>query len=317
MRKLGAQIPPRPQAPRTAGPGARTSSAGRLARVAAGLPSRPVVGILHPGAMGASIGAALKARAGQVIWAAAGRSYETSRRAELADLVAVRDVDQLVRRANLVISICPPAAALDVAAEVAAFGRPALYVDANAIAVETVTEIEQMFGTDRVVDASIIGPPAWRAGSTVLWAAGEQAAALAELFGGSAVEARVLGKRLGSASALKACFALQSKAMPALWYAVAAAAREYGVDEALRLELGRDGINLDAELDRITERAATKAWRWCGEMDEAAKVLRAIGLPDGFSSSAAEVYRRVAAGLGQARGAESARAVEAVRRPDG
>lgn len=303
--------------PRTAGREPAQSPAGRLARVPAGLPSRPVVGILHPGAMGASIGAALKARAGQVIWAAAGRSYETSKRAELADLIAVRDVDELVRCANVVISICPPAAALDVAAEVASFGRPTLYVDANAIAVETVTEIEHMFGTDRVVDAAIIGPPAWRPGSTVFWAAGEQADTVAELFGDSAVEARVLGTHLGSASALKACFALQSKAMPALWFTLAAAAREYGVDDAVRSELRRDGIDLDVELDRITQRAATRAWRWSGEMDEAAKVLRAIGLPDGFSSSAAEVYRRVVAVVGKAGEAESAAAVEAVRRPKG
>jgi 3-hydroxyisobutyrate dehydrogenase-like beta-hydroxyacid dehydrogenase len=267
--------------------------------------------------MGASIGAALKARAGQVIWAAAGRSYETSKRAELADLVAVRDVAELVRCADVVISICPPAAARDLAAEVASFGRPALYVDANAVAVETVTQIERMFGTNRTVDAAIIGPPAWRAGSTVLWVAGEQADTLAELFGGSAVEARVLGKQLGSASVLKACFALQSKAMPALWFTLAAAAREYGVDDAVRSELSRDGIDLDTELDRITERAATKAWRWSGEMDEAAKVLRAIGLPDGFSSSAAEVYRRVAAVVGKASDPDRVTAVEAVRRPGG
>jgi len=285
--------------------------------MAAGLPSRPVVGILHPGAMGASIGAALKARAGQVIWAAAGRSYETSKRAELADLVAVRDVAELVRCADVVISICPPSAALDVAAEVASSGRPALYVDANAIAVETVDQIESLFGTSRMVDAAIIGPPAWRAGSTVLWVAGEQADTFAEFFDGSAVEARDLGKQLGSASALKACFALQSKAMPALWFALAAAAREYGVDDAVRSELSRDGIDLDVELERITERAVTKAWRWSGEMDEAAKVLRAIGLPDGFSSSAAEVYRRVAAVVGNASDPDSTTAVEAVRRPAG
>jgi hypothetical protein len=267
--------------------------------------------------MGASIGAALKARAGAVIWAAAGRSYETSKRAEFADLVAVRDVDELARCAHVVISICPPAAALDVATEVASFGRPALYVDANAIAVETLGEIEHMFGADRVVDAAIIGPPAWRAGTTVLWAAGEQAEAFAELFDGSAVEARVLGKQLGSSKALKACFALQSKAMPALWFTLAAAAREYGVDDALRSELSRDGVDLDGEVDRITERAATKAWRWSGEMDEAAKVLRAIGLPDGFSSSAADVYRRVAAAVGKAGEPDSAAAVGAVRRPVG
>jgi len=35
------------------------------------LGERPVVGVLHPGSMGAALGAALKPVAGQVIWAAA------------------------------------------------------------------------------------------------------------------------------------------------------------------------------------------------------------------------------------------------------
>ena len=57
--------------------------------------------------MGAALGAALKPVAGQVIWAAAGRSDATSKRAELADLVAVPDIAELVARSDLVISICP------------------------------------------------------------------------------------------------------------------------------------------------------------------------------------------------------------------
>ena len=60
------------------------------------LPSRPVVGMLHPGAMGAALGAALKPVAGEVVWADAGRSHATAKRAELADLVAVPDVPRLV-----------------------------------------------------------------------------------------------------------------------------------------------------------------------------------------------------------------------------
>ena len=72
------------------------------------LGERPVVGVLHPGAMGAALGAALKPVAGQVIWAAAGRSDATGKRAELADLVAVPDVAELAARSDLVISICPP-----------------------------------------------------------------------------------------------------------------------------------------------------------------------------------------------------------------
>lgn len=255
------------------------------------LPPRPVVGIAHPGAMGASLGAALKAAAGQVIWAEQGRSHATAKRAELADLVAVPDLASLARRCDLVISICPPHAALDVAREVAAAGGRCHYLDANAVSPDTVRRIGALFGTDRVVDGSIIGPPGWQRGDTVLWLSGRAAAAMAALFDGSPFDARVLGTELGTASALKACYALQSKAMPAIWLEIAEAARAFGVQDALRDELARDGIDLDATVATITRRAATKAWRWAGEMEQAGDTVAALGLPDGFSRAAAQLYR--------------------------
>ncbi|HKE51451.1 MAG TPA: DUF1932 domain-containing protein [Actinomycetes bacterium] len=281
----------------------------------AGLGVRPVVGVLHPGAMGASLGASLKGRSGQVIWAAEGRSDATAKRAELADLVPVRDVAELVARADVVVSICPPAAALEVAEQVAGYGRPRIYVDANAIAPGTVDRIGALFGPDRVVDACVIGPPAWRPDTTQLWASGTAAGAVVELFAGSTVQAHRLDAHLGSASALKACYALQSKAVPALWLALAAAAERYGVREALGSELARDGIDLDAELDEIGRRAAPKAWRWIGEMDEAAATMAAAGVPDGFSAAAAEIYRRIEAVLGRGEDIDESGAVlEAIAR---
>ena len=105
----------------------------------------------------------------------------------------------------------------------------------------------------------------------------------------------MLGTELGTASALKTCFALQSKALPAIWLELAAAARGYGVEEELRGELERTGVDVAAALDRATAGSA-KAWRWAGEMDEAADALAAAGLPDGFSRAAAEIYRRMADG---------------------
>ncbi|OLS98219.1 hypothetical protein BJF90_41145 [Pseudonocardia sp. CNS-004] len=101
---------------------------------------------------------------------------------------------------------------------------------------------------------------------------------------------------LGAASALKACYALQTKALPTVWAALADAADAYGVRDALDEQLARDGVDLTARLDALQARAGSKAWRWAGEMDEAAAALAAVGVPDGFSRAAAEVYRRMADG---------------------
>lgn len=262
------------------------------------LPERPVVGILHPGVMGAALGSALKARAGAVIWADAGRSDATAKRAELADLIAVPDTAELARRSDVIVSICPPhaarAVAEEVAAVVAAVPVPPVYVEANAVAPTTVTGIGELLGPATVVDGAVIGPPAWKPGTTVLWLAGVHAQAIADLFADTPFDARVLGTQLGAASALKACFALQSKAIPAAWLALTAAARAYGVEEALESELDRDGAGPARPLAEVGPRAARAAWRWAGEMDEAAATFAGAGLPDGFSAAAAEVYRRIA-----------------------
>jgi 3-hydroxyisobutyrate dehydrogenase-like beta-hydroxyacid dehydrogenase len=260
---------------------------------------RPVIGILHPGVMGASVGSALKPVAGAVIWAAAGRSITTSKRAEIADLVGVPDLAELARRSDVIISVCPPDAARDVAEQVAAAvadrpDRP-LYVDANAVSPATVRDIGELLGVDRVVDGAIIGPPAWEPGHTVLWLAGEAAHSVAPLFAGSPFTARVLDGGLGAASGLKACFALQSKALPTIWVAMAEAARAYGVEDELRSEVARTGGDLVAGLAGIDANAAGKAWRWVGEMEQAGDALADVGVPDGFSRAAAEMYRRMAA----------------------
>jgi len=261
------------------------------------LPPRPVIGILHPGAMGAAVGNALKPVAGAVIWAAAGRSLTTSKRAETADLIGVPDVAELARRADVIISVCPPDAARAVAQEVAPLlDRPGqLFVDANAVSPATVTGIAELLGAERVVDGAIIGPPAWEPGRTVVWLAGAQAPAVAALFAGSPFAPRVLPGPVGSASALKACFALQSKALPTLWVQLDAAAEAYGVADEIREELHRNGVELDARLAGIDAQARGKAWRWVGEMLEAGDTFAAVGLPDGFSRAAAENYERMAA----------------------
>ncbi|MDN5861434.1 MAG: DUF1932 domain-containing protein [Pseudonocardia sp.] len=262
------------------------------------LPERPVVGILHPGVMGAAIGSALKVRAGAVIWADARRSDATAKRAELADLIAVPDAAELARRSDVIVSICPPHAARSVAEEVAAAlagaASPPVYVEANAVAPATVAGIGELLGTATVVDAAVIGPPAWERGTTVLWLAGERADAIADLFSGTPFDARVLGQQLGAASALKACFALQSKAIPAAWFALTAAAHAYGVGAALQAELDREGGGPGRPSAEVGWRAAQAAWRWAGEMEEAAATFAGAGLPDGFSIAAAEIYRRIA-----------------------
>jgi len=153
------------------------------------------VGLLFPGEMGALVGAAVQ---GEVLWASEGRSEATQRRAE-----AFRDVGtvrELVAASEIVISLCPPAIAEDVAGEVAGEGFAGIYVEANAIAPGRATRIA---GFLRCVDGSVIA----RSGVN-LYLSGDPAdvAEVAALFGDGEVTAIPLEGGVGAASALKMAF---------------------------------------------------------------------------------------------------------------
>ena len=247
-----------------------------------------VVGLLHPGEMGAALGAALARRAVTVVWASEDRSNATSERATTAGFEDVGSIRQLAHRSDVIVSVCPPHAAADVAESVAGFRG--IFVDANAIAPETTRAVGA--GLERFVDGGIVGAPSRSAGTTRLYLSGPEAAAIAELFDGTELEARVLSAEIGDASALKMVYAAWTKGTAALLLAIRDVARFNAVDEALLAEWQLSIPQLVDQLPRAERSAATKGWRWVGEMEEIAKTFTAAGEPEGFHDAAAEVFRR-------------------------
>ena len=246
-----------------------------------------VVGILHPGEMGAAVGAALRERGVSVLWASAGRSPATVERAKAAGLEDAGDLGAVCRRCEVLLSICPPHAAVAVAQ--AAAGFAGTYVDANAIAPETARAIASVH--PRFVDGGIVGPPPTRPGTTRLYLSGEEAERIAELFAGTNVDARAIS---GSASALKAGYAGWTKGSAALLLTVRELARAEGVEEALLAEWRLSIPELEERLAGAERSARGKGWRWIGEMEEIAHSMAAQDLPAGFHQAAAEVFRRAA-----------------------
>jgi 3-hydroxyisobutyrate dehydrogenase-like beta-hydroxyacid dehydrogenase len=245
-----------------------------------------VVGLLHPGEMGAAIGAVLRQRGNDVLWASEDRGDATAARAEAAGLRDVRHVAALVHEASVILSVCPPHAARDVAAAVAGFDG--IYVDANAVSPETVRTISQSF--DRFVDGGIVGPPPGES-ETHLYLSGDEALHVARLFADTKVVARIVSERVGAASAVKATYAAWSKGSAALLLAIRDVARAEGVEETLYAEWRESISGLDERLARAERSAQEKGWRWVGEMEEIAAAFAAAGAPDGFHLAAAQVFR--------------------------
>lgn len=258
------------------------------------------LGILHPGDMGSAVGAAARLAGARVIWASAGRREATRARAAGDGLEDVGSLDAVAGASAIIVSICPPHAAVDVARAVAARGFAGCFVDANAVAPATAREIAAVVekASATFVDGGIIGPPPRRPGTTRLYLSGSAAPRVAALFAAGSLETIVLDGGPGAASALKMAYAAWSKGTAALLLAIRALARAEGVDAALVAEWQRSGsmhAELPARAEQVARANARKAWRYVGEMEEIAATFAGAGLPDGFHGAAADIYRRLEA----------------------
>jgi 3-hydroxyisobutyrate dehydrogenase-like beta-hydroxyacid dehydrogenase len=230
-----------------------------------------------------------------VLWDPSGRSRATTGRALAAELTGVENGD-LISRSEVIVSVCPPHAALDVARQVASAGFGGVYVDANAISVATAAQVASVVtaGGAAYVDGGIIGPPPDAAGRTRLYLSGERADEVRALFARSALDARIADGPAYAASAVKMAYAAWTKGTSALLLTCRALARSEGVEKTLLAEWGMSQPALGAQSERSAAAAATKGWRWVAEMEEIAASMAAAGLPTGFHEAAAGIYDRAA-----------------------
>lgn len=253
------------------------------------------IALLHPGAMGSSVGHAAVRGGHRVLWDPNGRSVASSKRASGAGFEPCGSFGELIETSDVVLSICPPKFATDVASRVADVGFSGRYVDANAISPQRAEQISSIVETRgaHYVDGGIIGPPATSAGTTRLYLSGSGAQEIATLFADSYLEAIDIGSATSAASALKMCYAAWTKGSSALLLAVAALAKKTDVEANLQQEWQRSLPDLGARLSKNVQMDAPKAWRFEGEMREIAATFAANDLPNGFHTAAADVFGRL------------------------
>jgi 3-hydroxyisobutyrate dehydrogenase-like beta-hydroxyacid dehydrogenase len=235
--------------------------------------------------MGAAIGSVLVARGIEVGWASAGRSDATRARAQA--FTDLGTLDRLGDACEVVVSVCPPHAAVEVASAFA--GYSGLYVDANAVSPATAARVRDTVG-GRFVDGGVIGPPPHRAEATRLYLSGQDAPVVAALFAGTDLSVRIVP----DASALKMTYAAWTKGTTALLVAIRATARELGVEDELLTEWTLSLPGLPTRSQQAARTGAERGWRWAYELDEVGRTFAAAGQPDGFGAAAAEVFRRMA-----------------------
>ncbi|GAA3140222.1 NAD(P)-dependent oxidoreductase [Streptomyces echinatus] len=252
------------------------------------------VGILHPGSMGAAVAACAATNAADVLWCAAGRSSASVERATRFGLTPVAELGELLDRSDIVISLCPPAAAEDLARDVAAHRFAGLYVEANAINPSRVQRIAALLAPDAtVVDGGVVGSPPTGGKTPTLYLSGPHDATehIEALFADTAVRTARLGTEVGKASALKLSYASFQKTSRVLVALAIGMAREHGVDQELIQVASRRTDSYLSEPQYVAKTAA-RAWRWGPELEEAADTLAAADLPAEMLRAAASTLAR-------------------------
>jgi 3-hydroxyisobutyrate dehydrogenase-like beta-hydroxyacid dehydrogenase len=255
------------------------------------------VAIVSPGDMGAAIGAVLRKSGLDVLTCLDGRSNLTRLRALESDIREVGFYDDLVKEADLVLSVLPPGEAVAIAERVArALARTkakVTYVDCNAVSPGTACRIAGIIEAagSTFIDAGIIGgPPSGPDSGTRFFCSGLDTAAF-EALRDHGLDVRVAGPDVGQASGLKMVYAASTKGTTALWTELLTAAKALGLQDALAREL--ESSRIAAQVMRGIPSMPRRARRWVAEMEEIAATMSAAGLPPGFHEAAAAIYTRV------------------------
>jgi len=257
---------------------------------------KPRLGVLHPGNMGISVAASGQNSGCEVYWVSEGRSVQTRERAERFGLHDAGSMVNLCQTCSVIVGVCPPHAAEDVAEQVLSHDFVGLYLDANAISPQRAVRIGERMTAAGVtfVDGGIIGGPAWEPGSTWLYLSGRDAEMVVDCFSDGPLETTVIGDAIGKASALKICYAAWTKGSTALLCAILALAEALGVWEELEQQWERNWPGFTEQAVNRTRRVTAKAWRFAGEMKDISSTFSQVGLPGGFHAAAADLYRRIA-----------------------
>ncbi len=254
------------------------------------------VAILSPGDMGHAVGRSLKEVGLEVLTFLEGRSERTRGLAEAAGILDVSSLEDLVERADLILSIMVPSEATALATLVGqalrTVGEDTYYADCNAISPQTTLDIEEIIAGNggRFIDGSIIGGPPKDGYRPRFYVSGEYAGVMSELDG-MGIIVKQMGGEVGRASGIKMCYAGLTKGTSALHVAVLSLAESLGLTEELAAELSSSQSQAYGAMQWGISRLPARAGRWIGEMEEIAATYDGQGLPPFFHQGAASIYR--------------------------
>jgi 3-hydroxyisobutyrate dehydrogenase-like beta-hydroxyacid dehydrogenase len=261
---------------------------------------KATIGVIGTGDMGSAVGGALGRAGYRVVTAGEGRGAESRRLAAAQRIEDLGSLEAVVRSADLLLSIVPPAAAAELARNAAramrATGTRPVFADCNAVAPATLHGIARELTPAGApfVDVGIVGRGPGPGGErTRFYVSGPARAAVLELV---VPELTLidLGAEIGTASAIKMAYSALNKGTDALLATVLLAAERLGVRAPLMSELELSQAELLKRMRARVPFLGATAKRFAPEMTEIAKTYESVGVTPQFHRGAEWLYALVA-----------------------
>jgi 3-hydroxyisobutyrate dehydrogenase-like beta-hydroxyacid dehydrogenase len=258
------------------------------------------IGFMTPGDMGQAVAMQLKQKGFTVCTALEKRSERSRKMAKDIGLVDLGSIARLTAECDLIMSVMNPGAALEFAKEAAAAiktqPKKPVFIDCNAIAPDTMREIEALMkgAGARCLDGGLIGPPPRGTAKVHLYISGPGSADVADI-GNAQLLVHVMSERLGDASAVKICYSAFNKGTQGLLLEALMAAQRLGVYDALEKQLLGSRADMYNWLLGALPSMPPKAYRWVPEMYQIAKTFEGVGMTPRIFQGQADMFELIAA----------------------
>lgn len=254
------------------------------------------IAILFPGDMGGALARILAEDGFRVVSYLAGRSERTRQSAEAAGVLPLESWKQLALESDVVISLVPPSAVIQVAEAYAlaaiASGSKATFVDANAKTPDVATEVAGIIaGTEApFVNAAVIGGSASLREHGKIFTSGPEAWRLEEILKNS-LAVKNLGPEVEKVSAFKMAFAGFNKTLAAALFETAITANAFDIFDPLFEEIQQAAYW--KSFSRGVSGYPRHLARRREEMEELSSMLKARDLPHGIASGAESTFQAI------------------------
>lgn len=241
----------------------------------------PTVGLLYPGELGAALTPFFANSGFRVVTTTVNRSERTSELAKACGCELLNSIDDVVQRADIVVSAVPSIAAEDIAIAVCEC-RPIqdlIFVDINSTSPSLAKRIAQHCSAAGVtfVDAAVRGLADRLEKQGIVYLSGAIAADVVPLF--QPLEIEIVGDRPGDASRMKMMLSGMSKGIATLFLEMAITAQRNGMLSQFLVSVERHYKDVFLAMQAVIPTYPRHALRRAHELTQVSEFQKEVDLP--------------------------------------